>query len=392
MNALTKEMGKWLITSVALAGLTACGGDSDSSLEDVTDVVDTGTTDTTDQVVDSQGVTSLKVNAASYTDWVFVSLTEGKVLELTAEEAETSTDWQLALRRTAIKVNGGDSGSGNVSVALADAQDDFYNGDGSANASVFMNADADIEEAALLVAYDTSTLSYVQDSNEPALTDWYVYDFMTHQISADTSVGYLIRHADGATYSKLFIDAASYTGMTVRYETQAAGTSQFAGDEETFSVEFGEDETLVCLDFDTVQSMDCAADGWELQYEVDLSARAINLWTNGGVFGTGNGAVFGAIDAEALAGYTSATVINTANIASHYSQDSSTGLFAEQSWYAYNLGGNHKLWPNFRTYVVNTDSSTEGSTQFALQVSNYYSLEDSGSPELRFIELATDGE
>lgn len=390
------EAAKWGLTSLAALLLIACGGESDKVASD--DLTSDLTRDVaqqeeqaTEQTEDTEGAvetTSLTVNAASYTDWVYVSLTEGAVISVAAPE--TSTDWHLALRRSAIKINGGDSGSGQVAVALADAQAEFYNEDGSANANLIMNADADIEAQALLTAYDTAALSYVQDSNEPALTDWYQYNFQTHQISADTSVGYLIRHADGATYSKLFIDEASYTSMTVRYSTQAADTVQFADGEQTFSASFTDGETLLCLDFDSAQAVSCNSASWELQYEVNLSTRAINLWTNGGVYGSGNGAVFGAIDATALAAYTSATDSNGHSIASYYSQDSSTGLFAEESWYAYNLAGGHKLWPNFRTYLVDTDSSDDNAAQFTLQISNYYSLGASGSPELRFVPLQSE--
>jgi len=387
-NSAACEAAKWGLTAMATLMLAACGGESDS--DPTTDVLPDVTEELVEEVAAAVEATSLNVNAASYTDWVYVSLTDGQVI--TVESPETSTDWHLALRRTAIKVNGGDSGSGNVAVAIADAQTEFYNEDGSANANLIMNADADIEAQALLTAYDTTSLSFVQDSNEPALTDWYVYNFQTHQISADTSVGYLIRHADGETYSKLFIDEASYSSMTVRYSTQASGTVQFADSEQTFNATFADGETLVCLDLDSAQTVACSSAGWELQYEVNTAARAINLWTNGGVYGSGNGAVFGAIDATALASYTSATDSNGRSITSHYSQDSSTGLFAETSWYAYNLAGGHKLWPNFRTYLIDTDATDDNAAQFTLQISNYYSLGASGSPALRFVPLQSDSE
>jgi hypothetical protein len=116
------------------------------------------------------------------------------------------------------------------------------------------------------------------------------------------------------------------------------------------------------------------------------------MWTNGGVFGSGNGAVFGAIDATALASYTSATTVGGSNIASHYSKDSSAGLFAEESWYAYNLSEQHKLWPNYRTYIIDADNSDDSAANYTLQISNYYSLGASGSPELRFRVLASDSE
>jgi hypothetical protein len=387
--ATTNKLNK--ITRLSLLaftsiGLVACGGDdnNDSTETVADDIIDTNPVSNVEETT----YQTLQVNAADYDEWKYISLVNGSILELTDEAASASTDWHLALRRTAVKLNGGVSGPGAVAAAVADAQTEFYDSEGGANTSVFTNADADIEAEALDIDYDTSVLTFISDSYEPAMTDWYAYDFTTHQISADTSVGYLIRHADNATYSKLFIDAVSYTDITVRYTTQAADTTQFADSENTFSASFAEESTELCLDLDVGESTACTNDTvWDLRYEVNLSARAINIWTNGGVYGAGNGAVFGPTDIDTVEGYTSATIINNYDISTHYTADSSLGLFADNSWYAYNLLGEHKLWPNFRTYIIDLDSNDDASTKIAFQVSNYYSLGASGSPEIRFQEL-----
>jgi|TARA_B110000008_G_C16898452_1_gene535723 hypothetical protein len=367
-------------------GLAACGGDdSNNSTETVADdIIDTNPVSNVEETT----YQTLQVNAADYEEWKYISLVNGSILELTDDAASTSTDWHVALRRTAVKLNGGVSGPGAVVAAVADTQAEFYDSEGVANASVFTNADADIEAEALDVAYDLSILSFTSDSYEPAMTGWYAYDFTTHQISADTSVGYLIRHADNATYSKLFIDAVSYSDITVRYTTQAADTSQFADSENTFSASFAEESTELCLDLDAGESTACTNDTvWDLRYEVNLSARAINIWTNGGVYGAGNGAVFGPTEIDTVEAYTSATIIDSYDISGHYTADSSLSIFSDNSWYAYNLTGEHKLWPNFRTYIIDFDSEDETSTKLTFQVSNYYSLGGSGSPEIRFQEL-----
>ena len=363
----------WLILS-ALA-LMACGGDNNSD-------------DSTD---DDQEFTSMQLNAASYEDWVYVNLTQATVVELTAEEAPNSTDWHMAFRRSEVKLNGGVSGAGNVAGAVGDAQAEFYDDEGNPIVSVFTNADADIEAKALNASYDASALSYVQDSNQPAIADWYLYNPSDHTISANTDVGYLVRHADGESYSRLFIDEASYEGITLSYVIQAANTDQFAEEEHSLSVSFEEGQTQLCLDLDTNTTVDCSETTvWDLIYEVDTAARAINIWTNGGVYGEGNGAAFGAIDATELTDYTSATIQNGYDFSNHYSQDSSSSIFVASSWYAYNLTEEHKLWPNFRTYLIDLDPSDSESNQYALQISNYYSLGDSGSPEIRFTQLTTE--
>lgn len=363
-----------LATGSALL-LSGCGGDDDghdkNSASD-----DAGNKD----------FTKLAINAASYTDWQYVNLSRGEKVILTAEEAKTSTDWHLALRRTEIKINGGVSGAGKGKGALAATPDGFYDAEGNAVVSVFTNADADIQAQALRAEYDLSGLTFKADSYVPVIqgADWYIYNGATHQISANTANGWLIRHADGATYSKFVLDAVSYGAITLTYETQAADTTQFAGGEKQLTATVADGSTELCLDFDNQTAADCAGSDWELRYEVNPAARAINLWSNGGVYGDGQGAVFGAIPATELAEYTSATLVNNTSIAAHYRADSASSIFSDSSWYAYNLNGAHKLWPNFRTYIIDTDSSAESSEKFAVQISSYYSLGSSGSPEIRF--------
>lgn len=360
-----------LVTGSALL-LSGCGGDNSDSSNDA---------------ADNEEFSSLKINAASYTDWQYVNLSRGEKVILTAEEAKTSTDWHLALRRTEVKINGGVSGAGKGKGALADTPEGFYDAENNAVASVFTNADADIQAQALSAEYDLSGLAFNADSHVPVIQDWYIYDSTTHQISANTANGWLLRHADGATYSKFVLDAVSYGAITLTYETQAADTTQFAGGEKQLTATVADGSTELCLDFDNQTAADCAGSDWELRYEVNPAARAINLWSNGGVYGDGQGASFGAIPATELASYTSATLVNNTSITVHYRADSASSVFSDSSWYAYNLTGAHKLWPNFRTYIIDTDSSVENSDKFAVQISNYYSLGSSGSPEIRFKKI-----
>lgn len=373
-----------LLTSLTLAG---CGGD-DNKNGNNSAAEDNGSSD-------SDSYSTLQVNASGYSSWQYIDLENGTVLDLDDDSAASSSAWHIALQRYNIKLNGGDSGPGNVQGALADAQEEFYDSEGNANASVFSNANADTEAAALAVSYDTSSLSWQADANTPAMSGWYSYDMTTHSIAADTSVGFLVRHADGSTYSRVLITSINASGVSLSYTTQAADTVQLADSSLSLSATFADDasstdSTRLCLDLDSAAAVDCASsDDWEWMYQYDASARAVNIWTNGAIYGSGNAAVFGPIDATELASYTSATNVNGTAITSHYSSDSSSGLFSSDSWYAYNLLGGHKIWPNFRTWVIDLDSSNADSQKISLQISDYYSLGDSGSPEIRFRPLAT---
>ncbi|ASP38324.1 hypothetical protein CHH28_06355 [Bacterioplanes sanyensis] len=373
----------WLAVIAAGLILSGCGSDDSSSSNAAPGDTAGGDTSDGDQTDGGSPSTDAyqvaRINAASYDSWAYFDLLQGK------QVSEQDT-WHLALQRTQIKLNGGVSGAGDVAGALLDEQAEFYL-DGDASSSVFTNAVADTEAQALTASYDLSELQWSSDRYSTAMQDWYVYNPTTHQISAPQQSGWLVRHADGATYSKVAITDLSYGAISLSYHTQAAVTQQFAGEQQTLTATLEEGSSERCIDFDSAAAVDCSSADWEWRFEIDLAKRAINLWSNGGVHGDGNAAAFGPITAEQLSSYTSATQINGQDFSRHYSTDSSNSVFSEHSWYAYNLTGEHKLWPNFRTYAISLDKDDANAPVFALQVSNYYSLGDSGSPELRFRQI-----
>lgn len=364
----------WLAVVAAGLMMVGCGGDDDSGNDS------DGNTDTsTPDQGGNEAFQSAQINAASHDTWVYFNLEQGATVS-------QQDNWHLALKRTEIKLNGGVSGSGKVAGALLDAQDEFYV-DGEASSSVFTNADADIEAQALAASHDLSSIEWVSDSHRTAMQDWYVYNPTTHQISAPQQSGWLVRHADGETYSKVRITELDYSTVSISYTSQAAGTQQFAETENTLTATLEQGSTEACIDFDGASAVDCANADWEWRFEIDMANRAINLWTNGGVHGNGNAGVLGPISSEELAGYTSATSSNGQDISRLYASDSSESIFSQHSWYAYGLTGQHKLWPNFRTYAISTNKDDASAPVYAVQVSNYYSLGDSGSPELRFRQI-----
>ena len=349
--------------------LTACGG-SDSDNE-------------TDDGEKKASVSTMQINAADYSAWRYVNLDS-------ASEVTQDAPWHLAFRRTAIKLNGGVSGSGNVAAALANTPEGFYNGDEPV-ANTILNTTASTHEAALTATYDLAALTFSTDSNSAKIQGWYNYDPTTHLISANTTNGWIVRHADGETYSKFTLSAASNTGVTIHYETQAANTTQFAGGGQTATGALAQGTTQLCLDLDLTSGHQVACDSadWDLMYEVNAAARSTNIWTNGGVYGTGKGAAHGTLTATELAAYTSATDMNGQDISRLYTTDTSGNIFSDQLWYAYGLSQSdpHRLSPNFRTYLVDTDSSSASAPKYALQITNYYSLGASGSPEIRFAQI-----
>jgi hypothetical protein len=341
------------------------------------------------------------IDASDYDNYKYFNLTTGELVELSADSAATSTAWHIGLRRTGIIVNGGDSGSGNVEAALAAAQDDFYDAEGAADANVFMNATADSEEEHLLATYDLTSLEFSADAIVSAIegikTDedgdgiydygWYNYDSSSHQTSLNSDNWWMLKSNGGASYAKFHAtayDRSEGLAATFEFFVQAEGETVFSDTAVTFDLSIPSTGGVACFDFDTGTTVDCeTSTEWDLQ--VDFPGRSPNLWVNGGVTADGNGAAFGPFTSEAIAEYDSGNVKDGTDFSRHYSSDSSEGVFSENSWYAYSLAGNHKLWPNFRTYIVDTDTTDEAAAKYKLQVINYYSeLDTSGHLTIRY--------
>lgn len=125
--------------------------------------------------------------------------------------------------------------------------------------------------------------------------------------------------------------------------------------------------------------------------EWDLAFAGTNLKLNGGASGskgvgaffTGNNADFYDAGTPVLAKFQAATAaselpdLKNAAIPGGvvYEMDTGTasadrffcGSCASRGYYAYNLEGTHKIYPNFRVYLIDT-----GSKVYALQISGYY--------------------
>lgn len=385
MNKFTLTHQRSAITlAIATLAMVGCGSDSNSI-------------PATQAPTENEGT---QFDATSDTEYTYVNLNTGETVDLTAEQAASSSDWHIGLRRTAIIVNGGDSGSGNVAAALAASQDDFYNGS-DPDVNVFLNASSESELEHLTTNYDLTSLTFSQDeivaaiegSGETTGTSmdlgWYNYDFTTHITSLNSSNWWLLKSSAGDSYAKFHATAFSYNstdGMDVTFEfdVQAANTSQFAGT-ATFDAHADASGGEECFDFDTNTAVDCSSDDWDLKLEI--AGRSFNLWTNSGVSADGSGGAFGPFTTAEIADYTAGDTVNGTNIAHHYSTDTTEGVFTESSWYAYNLEGNHKLWPNYRTFVVDTDTTDADASKYKLQVTDYYSeLDTSGYLTIRFEE------
>ena len=369
--------------SSALLVIAGCSSDDgiDYPSETSTDTTSGDTSTSTELMTISLDATAGGLGAAAddaANKFTYFDLESGAVVELSDTEALDDTDWDIAFKRTAAMLNGGESGPALVTGGLADAQDEYYV-DGEPDLSVFAAATADTELASLEAVTSTDGITMASDSIAPAIvsdgsTDsWWLYDSTTHAVSANTEVWNIVRGADGSSYAQVNVTAMDFAAYntTVELYIQGADDTAFATAPVTWDATVAALGEAVCYDFDTTAEVDCTtyASSWDLQIHVDESGRSIEMWTNGGVKGEGtSGAAFGPLAAADMASYASADTVP-----SFFSDTASTVLTADDStWYAYNLEGSHKLWPNYRVYVVDT-----GTAAYKLQMLSYY--DDAGT-------------
>lgn len=382
-NSMTEFNKATALSAVALLGLllAGCGGGgSDSGSLPIVEE-DAGGTPT-------EQYQEATIDATSSEDYRYFDLATGQEIALTAEQASSSTDWDIAFRRSEIKLNGGASGSGAVEAAIVAEQEDFYDASGNPDDNVFLNATAESELEHLLADY-TAPADLIADSLATQLEGsgsmvagqldmgWYWYDFSTHAITLNDSNGWLLRSGEGESYARFRATALTYDrtaglDVTFDFDVQVANTDQFSTT-ASFTAHIDAAGGEQCFDFDTNSSVACSGTLWDLK--VGMAGRSIYLYSNGGVSGEGDGAAFGPFEwAGDLELYTSATFApNGDSIAFLYKEDSSSGAFAAESWYAYNLTGTHKLHPNYRVFWVDTDESNADSPKYLLQIINYYS-------------------
>ncbi|GLS05737.1 hypothetical protein GCM10007860_28940 [Chitiniphilus shinanonensis] len=182
----------------------------------------------------------------------------------------------------------------------------------------------------------------------------------------------------------------------------SSGFSQKA----TWSVTLPATNVSVCYDFDTrTEVADCSGNAWDLKFK--SSGRTASLSTNSGVSGSGQGGAFGGpfehTWAELLAWQNGTTDPTSGPIpASLYFKDSASGVFTgsnsiQAAAFEYGVGGenDHKLYPNYRVFLITTDNTKASNTGdatspvFALQVIGYYggpSGTASGWPSFRWVD------
>ncbi len=374
-----------VVRSPALfAILVACAAPPDT-VDDTGDSagsVDTGTASAGEGAV----VAEVTVDATDAEAFVYFDLDNGVVL--TDPGVADTTDWTLAMRRFEILTNGGTSGPGDVTAGLGVAQDDFYDADGEPLVDAFLDATPESELEHLLSEIYLPTLS----ADEVASVfgeDWYIYDPGTSLMSPNDANGWLVRSGEGDAYARVRVTALDFPtregngiqSFTVEVELDTKGG--FAAP-LTFEGSVPGEGGSVCYDMDADANVDCTGAAWDLQ--LGFTGFTTFLYTNSGAIGEGEGGALGPYAWSELSNWTSATTDPKGqDLTPWFEEDVSQSIFSTESWYAYNLQGMRRLYPNYRVYVVDPGQS---SPTYALQVIDYYDENEvSGHLTLRWVEL-----
>lgn len=374
----------WATLSVLALTLAGCGGDSSTTAN----TANTGS----GQGGATVSYQSKTVDATSTSAYRYLNLGTGAEYA-TEAEANAASGWHIAFRRTGIMLNGGTSGSGKVAGALLIAQDDFYEADGTTPKTNVFLAATPASELEHLTGTLPAAGALTSDGITTALAGsgamvngqmdmgWFWYNPTTHVTTANETNGWLLRSAEGSTAtsyarfraranSLVYNPATSELRVSFDFDVQPAGTSQFTSTAAFDAVLTGNGET--CFDFNSNATVACTEASWDLK--LGVSGRNWYLRSNGGVSGSGNGAALGPLVWTTLSTYPNAQTNNNSETipATAYIKDASSGIFAQKSWYAYNLEGTHKIYPNYRVYLVATDKDDTSKPRYAVQLTSYY--------------------
>ena len=293
---------------------------------------------------------SLTVDAS--TDWALVALGD-PATTVSAADATTSDAWHLGFFATAVMLNGGAAGPGDVEGYCLCQQGDPSDADVMA-----MTAESELDDFLNVTATDVpADEDWVSDALDPAISGWYSYDPMTHVVSAAPENVWYVRTASGTAYAKLHVTdiqnaAMAHAGqVTFEFAVQQSAGAAF---DPTETITLDASAGAVYLDLETATEVDASA-------EWDIMLDGYDVRVNGGVSGSGQAGA--GLSGQAFGDITDVSAAPAAAFAG----DAYGGAFAADEWYRYNLDGMHQIWPTYQVFLVRT-----GGVTYKVQLTGYY--------------------
>lgn len=313
---------------------------------------------------------TLTVDASSPSQFTYVSLADGGSV-VTPADPSTSSDWDLAVRRFSLKLNGGVAGPGIV------AGYNLANNAGLTEVQVVALTEEDGESAFSAVSdTDIPASGFEEDGlvSDPGAS-WFRFDPQAGTLVANPTAAWKALETGGGSavfrVAELIMAGQAPASLTIEHRHQDVGGSLGAVMSTTLDLTGGPAyASLVDGALHDVATCD-----WDVGITPEL-AFEVNGDCGAGTFPLDVAEDFTAIAAAddapdygpflaALSGAFPATV------------DDAGGVF----WY--NIEGNNRLWPTYNVFLVRT-----GTAIYKVQVPSYYDgTGQSGFPTIRFQQL-----
>ena len=349
------------------------------------------------------------INASDYDKPVFYSLdglNTSSTQTLAIADRSKSKEWDIAFRRNTILLNDGANGPGSIKVAVIQKQEHYYDQAPAADSSnkkasnlgapkkkVFTQIGANLHQAPFTkpVPKDVSLKASL---NGPAIPhngpdSWYTYTPRGHKVTIHDTNYFFIKGSTPGEYGRVRATAyksqkgerggwlSYYTFAFSRYTKNATGASSWSDEVEK---ELLISKTPQCYDFSSTKDqgiVSCDTDSWDLIFVSEWMYKRVYL--NSDVYGKGRGEVIGPVSAEDKD--KDPTTYNTFE----WKKDSSANDLTNFPYFEYNLEGKHKMWPNYRVYLIQ-----KGTEHYKLQIVSYYSpiTGKSGYPTINIAPVA----
>jgi hypothetical protein len=135
--------------------------------------------------------------AAKSSSFLYLDLDEGVLLELSDVEAFEDERWEMAFKRTEIRINSADSGPRELRLARVE-NTSFEEASPPATDSGSWRTDDFVDESCEVSTFGRGT-------TETAFAQWYDYNFLTHQVSAPEGVVYFLHDPAAETTTRFQI-------------------------------------------------------------------------------------------------------------------------------------------------------------------------------------------
>lgn len=367
-----------VITISAISSvLSACGGSSNSS----------SSVDAIIESSESQYAEMEAINAPAYLD-----LDSGSVVT-------KDNEWHFSYQKSVgFTVNGGISGSGDISACIAHTPDGLFDSENNAVQSAFEALTRDNTLAAFNAVDQASCdeSEWISDGLQPLIefADWANYNPTTHAIALNEtdSNGWIVRSATAdangnSNYGRVKVSDLTYTSgtsYTLKFSVEQWDDNGqfFVASTESTAIDFTDERQYWDMETNTIVT---ANDDWELS--IERTSPAWTIQVNSAVSGSGNAGI-GYVLLESGSAFDVTNPKSSGNDIYKFDKDSAKTALAGPAAYGafqYGVGGGHKMWPTFTTYLFK-----DGERYFKAQIVSNYGKDgtlSSGNLYVRYAEV-----